>query len=259
MVGIRTAILGSALLAATLTGGAIALMEWQGPGAPVQASPPEPAPPPPAPAPPPEPVPAPAPAPRTDKAPPDATFAAPPSLACGPKAARYEGEKGFQLFVTRAGRAEVENALRPLTPEVTQVLQVTIGSKVATAYGPDLDALRRGGPPSAIEARLGTAIKWQDGLPALPDPLAIVGEDGQPLARLGFRECTEAPPVQAPPPAAIRKDPKEAKPQRNAAKPRDPDAQRAEGEAHPAKAAPKPKPGPKVPPGFTLPQGAIAE
>ncbi|MGV7031643.1 hypothetical protein [Methylobacterium symbioticum] len=257
MAGIRTAILGSALLAAALTAGAIGLIEWSGSGAPAplpaEAAPPlEPKPAPPAPEP--------APPPLTDRAPPpDATFAAPPSLACGPKAARYEGEKGFQLFVTRAGRAEVENALRPLTPEVTQVLQVTIGSKVATAYGPDLDALRRGGPPSAIEARLGSAIKWQEGLPALPDPLAIVGEDGQPLARLGFRECTEAPPVQAPPPTATRKEPKDGKPQRKAAKPQEHDGQRAEGEVQPAKAAPKPKPGPKVPPGFTLPQGAIAE
>ena len=252
MVGTRTAILGSALLAAALSVGAVAVIRSQGPGAPVQA-PPEAAPPAPEPAPPPVP-------PQVDKAPPAATFAAPPSRACGPKAARYEGEKGFQLFVTRVGRIEVENPLRPLTPEVTEVLQVTIGSKVATAYGPDLDALRRGGAPGTIEAQLGTGIKWQEGVPVLPDPLAIDAEDGKPLASLGFRECVEPPPVQAPPPAVVRKDPKEAKPPRNAQKPREPAAQRAEGEA-PAKPAAKPaaKPGPKVPPGFTLPQGAIGE
>ena len=252
MVGTRAAILGSALLAAALTAGAVALSQSLGPGGSGPAPPEAAALPEPAPAV--TPAPPPAPVPQADKAPPDATFAAPPSSACGPKAARYEGEKGFQIFVTRIGRVQVENPLLPLTPEVTQVLQVTIGSKVATAYGPDLGALRRGGPPATIEGQLGTAIKWEPGLPVLPDPLTIVTEEGRPLARLGFRECTEPPPVQAPPPAAARKEPK---PQRNAAKPRDPNAQRAEGEAAPAK--PAPKPGPKVPPGFTLPQGAITE
>jgi len=193
-----------------------------------------------------------APAPAIDRAPLDATFAAPPTIACGSQAARFEGEKGFEVFVTRVGRAQVENPLRPLTPETTEVLQVAIGGKLATAYGPDLSALRRGGPPGAIEAQLGTTIRWRETLPPLPDPLSIVSEDGRPLARLGFRECTAAPAVKAPPPVAARK---EAKPAR-AAKTREA-APKPEGEAVPARG--QAKAAPRVPPGFSLPQGAIGE
>jgi hypothetical protein len=192
-----------------------------------------------------------APSPGIDRAPLDATFAAPPTIACEAKAARFEGEKGIEVFVTRVGRAQVENPLRPLTPETTEVLQVVIGGKLATAYGPDLSALRRGGPPGAIEAQLGTGIRWQEGLPALPDPLAIVSEDGRPLARLGFRECAEAPAVKAPPPVAARKEPKPGRP----AKAREA-APKPDGEA-PARG--QARAAPKVPPGFNLPQGAIAE
>lgn len=209
------------------------------------------------PAPAPAPVPRPAeppraPAPGIDRAPLDATFAAPPTIACGSQAARFEGEKGFEIFVTRVGRAQVENPLRPLTPETTEVLQVAIGGKLATAYGPDLSALRRGGPPGAIEAQLGTTIRWQETLPPLPDPLSIVSEDGRPVARLGFRDCTAARAVKAPPPVAARK---EAKPTR-AAKTREA-APKPEGEAAPPRGQAKAPP--KVPPGFSLPQGAIGE
>ncbi|AWN35291.1 hypothetical protein [Methylobacterium radiodurans] len=190
-------------------------------------------------------------APAIDRAPLDATFAAPPTIACGAKAARFEGEKGGEVFVTRVGRAQVENPLRPLTPETTEVLQVAIGGKLATAYGPDLSALRRGGPPGAIEAQLGTAIRWQEGLPALPDPLTIVSEEGRPVARLGFRECTEAPAVKAPPPVAARKEPKPARPAKTReAAPKPAGEAPARGQARAA---------PKVPAGFSLPQGAITE
>lgn len=190
-------------------------------------------------------------APAIDRAPLDATFAAPPTIACGAQAARFEGGKGFEVFVTRVGRAQVENPLRPLTPETTEVLLVAIGGKLATAYGPDLSALRRGGPPGAIEAQLGTSIRWQETLPPLPDPLSIVSEDGRPLVRLGFRECTEAPAVKAPPVAA----PKEAKPARSA-KTREA-APKPEGETPAARG--QARAAPKVPPGFSLPQGAIGE
>lgn len=157
---------------------------------------------------------------------------APGMQPCGVKAARYEGETGFGVFVTRLGRATLENPLRPLTPEVTQVLQVTIAGKPATAYGPDLSALRRGGALPALQAQLGAPVKWEPALPELPDPLAIVGEDGTPLAALRFRECTDAPAVKAAPEAA-RRD---------------------------RKAAPRAaRTAPKAPPGFSVPQGAIAE
>ncbi|GJE31642.1 hypothetical protein [Methylobacterium oxalidis] len=201
--------------------------------------------------------------------------AGPAPAPCGAQAARYEDRKGVALWVTRKGRAEVENPLRPLTPEVTQVLQVVIGARVATAYGPDLAALRRGSAPAVLEAQLGGPIRWEAGLPALPDPITIVSEVGETLASLGFRGCTEAPAVK---PAPVAKKP-EKKPARRAAKPdaANPDATKAEGEGAPEgakaleaapprargreKAAAKPaaKPAPQAPPGFNLPQGAIGE
>jgi hypothetical protein len=167
-----------------------------------------------------------------------------PSPACGAQAARYEGDKGFALWVTRKGRAEIENPLRPLTPEVTEILQVTIAGKAATAYGPDLRALRRGPAPGALEAQVGAPIRWEAALTALPDPITIVSEAGELLARLGFRECTEAPPVKAAPEAKAKTaNDKDAKAGRRAGKP----AAKAERAA------------PKAPPGFSLPQGAIGE
>ncbi|WP_375457348.1 hypothetical protein [uncultured Methylobacterium sp.] len=166
---------------------------------------------------------------------------------CGARAARYEGEKGFGIFVTRIGRVRVDNPLRPLTPEVTQVLQVVIGARPATAYGPDLTTLRRGGAPGALEAQLGAPIRWEAALPDLPDPLAIVAEDGAPLATLAFRACTEAPAVKAPPVAARRDGKGDGK--RNA---------EGDGKPPPRKGA-RATAAPKAPPGFQVPQGAIAE
>ncbi|KAB1075885.1 hypothetical protein F6X53_24685 [Methylobacterium soli] len=191
--------------------------------------------------------PAPEPAP-VPVAPPAGLNAAMPSPVCGAQAARYEGDKGFALWVTRKGRAEIENPLRPLTPEVSEVLQVTIAGKAATAYGPDLRALRRGPAPGALEAQVGAPIRWEAALPALPDPITIVSEAGETLARLGFRECTEAPPVKAAP-EAKGKEPKgkEAR------------AARRTGEAGAPAGKPAAKAAPKAPPGFSLPQGAIGE
>jgi outer membrane biosynthesis protein TonB len=192
-----------------------------------------------------KPAPEPAPVPV---APPAGLNAAMPSPVCGAQAARYEGDKGFALWVTRKGRAEIENPLRPLTPEVSEVLQVTIAGKAATAYGPDLRALRRGPAPGALEAQVGAPIRWEAALPALPDPITIVSEAGETLARLGFRECTEAPPVKAAP-EAKGKEPKgkEAR------------AARRTGEAGAPAGKPAAKAVPKAPPGFSLPQGAIGE
>jgi hypothetical protein len=125
----------------------------------------------------------------------------------------------------------VENPLRPLTPETTRVLQVVIGAKAATAYGPDLFALRRGGSPGSLEALLGGPIRWDPVSTALPDTLNIVSEAGQPLAQLAFQSCGEAPAVKAAPVAAKDK-PKKDKSQQGPSRP-------------------------KAPPGLSLPQGAI--
>ncbi len=173
--------------------------------------------------------------------PPAPTLAA---QACGEQAARYENGKGFSFVVIRSGETRVENPLRPLTPDVNRVLEVVIGTKRATAYGPDFASLRRGGTPSAVQALLGSPIKWEAKVPALPDTLGIVAEDGAPIADLTFKLC-EAPPAIAPepPPQAAKKgSPRKAQ-----------GTKAAEGGA---KAGAKPA---KTPQGFSIPQGAVAE
>jgi len=156
------------------------------------------------------------------------------TVQCEARAALYEGPKDFTVWVTRTGVIVVENPLRPLTPETTRVLQVVIAGKAATAYGPDLFALRRGGSQGSLEAMLGAPVRWDAVSTALPDTLNIVSETGQSLAELGFRECGEAPAVKAAP-VAVKDKPKP--------KPR------------PKHAAPDG--GAKAPPGLSLPQGAI--
>ncbi|MGU3668237.1 hypothetical protein ACLBX9_28975 [Methylobacterium sp. A49B] len=165
---------------------------------------------------------------------PNPTPAAAPAAEqpCGSRAARFENGKGFKMVITRAGEIRTTNPLRPLTPEVNEVLQVVIAGKVATAYGPDFTTLRRGGAPAGIEAMLGGPIHWQAALPALPDPIVIVTEEGTPLAKLAFKACDEPPAVKAPKAEARKKAP----------------ARRA-----------APKAAEKTPPGFSMPQGAIAE
>lgn len=166
------------------------------------------------------------------------TPAAGPTLEqpCGTQAARFESAKGFKMVITRAGQVRTTNPLRPLTPEVNEVLQVVIAGKVATAYGPDFTTLRRGGAASGVEAMLGSPIHWEPTLPTFPDPIAIVSEEGTPLAQLTFRACEAPPAVKAPkvPKAEARKK-------------------------APRQAAPKAAAAPKTPPGFSMPQGAIAE
>ncbi len=167
------------------------------------------------------------------------------TVQCEARAALYEGPKDFALWVTRTGLIVVENPLRPLTPETTRVLQVVIAGKAATAYGPDLYALRRGGSPGALEAMLGAPVRWDATPTPLPDTLNIVSETGQSLAQLGFRECGEAPAVKAAPVAAKAKD-----------KTKEPAKERAKSRAGAASAEPK-ESGVKTPPGLHLPQGAI--
>ena len=226
------------------------------------------------------PPPLPAPAPEAEPATPAANLDA--LQPCGARAARYEGAKGFDVAVTRIGRASVANPLRPLTPEISQVLQVVIAAKPATAYGPDLATLRRGPAPAALETQLGAPIRWEAALPALPDPLPIVAEDGTPLASLAFRTCIDPPAVAAPPVAARgtkgngKRDAKGAEKgaEKGNRKGNPTETAPADGASNtneagkettpaavrrPAKPAPRKDAAPKAPPGFHVPQGAIAE
>ena len=194
-------------------------------------------------------------------------FAAPP-VACDPgQAVRYQGEKNLDLWVTRSGRITIDNPLRPLTPDVTRVLQVVVAGKVATAYGPDLLSLRRGASPATLEGTIGGRIQWDASLVTLPDSLLINAETGEPLAELRFRECGTAPSGKLlPPPKARRMAPTpeavaaEAEKAEKAAKA----AARAAANAATAGRAAQPPTGgapqnltpPRVP-GSALPQGAI--
>lgn len=197
-------------------------------------------------------------------------FATPP-VVCEPgQAVHYQGAKNAELWVTRSGTITIDNPLRPLTPDVTRVLQVVVGSKVATAYGPDVLSLRRGGSPATLEGTIGGRIQWDASLLALPDSLPINTETGQPLAELRFHECGTAPSAKLlPPPKARRMAPtpevvaaeaekaeKAAKAAARAAVKPDrakPAARNPAGQlAPPAAGLPPPRA-----PGLQLPQGAI--
>lgn len=158
------------------------------------------------------------------------------TVACEGKAALYDGGKDVAVWVTRTGLITIENPLRPLTPETIRVLQVVIGGKAATAYGPDLFALRRGGSPAALEATSGGPIRWDAAATPLPDTLNIVSETGQPVAQLAFQSCGEAPAVPVAAPKAAAK------------------AGAANG-----RAKPRPKAAPQAPPGIGIPRGALPE
>jgi hypothetical protein len=208
-------------------------------------------------------------------------YAAPAVEPCDGQAARFESEKGFALSVIRVGEVRITNALRPLTPDVTQVLEVVIAGKRATAYGPDFGSLRRGGPPRAMQALLGGPIQWEATLPSLPGFLGIVTDDGSPLADLTFKGC-EAPPAAAPePPPVAEKKGARPKGTKGAAKagaqnsaqdgsPQEAVLSGAEATGGAGKSRPKPvreaapqpggkPPAPKTPSGFSLPQGALPE
>ena len=175
-----------------------------------------------------------------------------PAVACGRQAAQFAAGSKFSLWVTRRGVLTRDNPLRPLSPEVLEVLQVVIRGKAATAYGPDHDNLRRGPAPASLEAQSGGApIRWggtADGLPAL---LRIRADDSTAvLAELRFQACGDAPKVAEPKRPA-------AKPAASAA-----GANAEPGAEKPARPKPQAKPQPKpepthTPGGFVLPQGAI--
>ena len=205
----------------------------------------------------------------TDPPPAPATPFALPPVACDPgQAVRYDAPAGADLWVTRAGTITIDNPLRPLTPDTTRVLQVVLGGKIASVYGPDLTALRRGAAPAVLEGVLGGAIRWDAAVGTLPDTLNLVSDAGAPVAAMRFRACGEAPAARAlPAPKAQRiAPPPEASAGGDAA------GAPAARRAAPKAAAPKPgttkpgttKPGTTkpaetgtVPRGLRLPQGAI--
>ncbi|GJE76247.1 hypothetical protein [Methylorubrum suomiense] len=201
------------------------------------------------------------------------TLAAAPSIVCEPgEAVRFEGlpkaaakpgqatadPASIELWVTRTGSITIDNPLRPLTPDVTRVLQVVIGGKVATLYGPDVLSLRRGAGPAVLEGTIGGTIRWDASLNALPDTVPVLADSGDILAEFRFRACGTAPaartlaapkPRRTAPPADAAGLGAEAGKEaaKGTTRERDRPAQRAE--PRPAGSAPRPA----VP----MPQGAI--
>ncbi|GEP09553.1 hypothetical protein [Methylobacterium gnaphalii] len=185
-------------------------------------------------------------APASPAPPPPATFAAPP-VACDPgQSVLYDGPKDFLVWVTRTGAVTIDNPLRPLTPDVTRVVQLVIGDKIATAYGRDLTSLRRGASPAALESLLGGPIRWDARLATLPDSFEIVSDANAPLAQMRFKECGIAPEAKALPMPVAKK---EKKPKASRKEP----AGATAGATAPAGRAAAP------PRQFNMPQGAIPE
>jgi hypothetical protein len=119
---------------------------------------------------------------------------------CGDKAALYAAGKTFRMWVTRKGSLAEENPLRPLTKDQLTVLQIVVNNKVASAYGPDFDNMRRGGPPQQLEAANHTTIAWQPVPDELPRAIRVVADDGTlVLGPITFVECGDAPTVMAAP------------------------------------------------------------
>ncbi|WP_407518814.1 hypothetical protein [Methylobacterium oryzisoli] len=174
------------------------------------------------------------------------------AVGCGRQAAQFAGGGNFSLWVTRRGVLTRDNPLRPLSPEVLEVLQVVIRGKAATAYGPDPDNLRRGPAPASLESQSGGApIRWGETADGLPATLRIRADDSTAvLAELRFRACGDAPKVAEPKRPAAKTAGTEGEP--GAEKPAKPRPQ-----AKP-QGKPQPKPEPThTPGGFVLPQGAI--
>jgi hypothetical protein len=104
--------------------------------------------------------------------------------------ALYSAGSGPQVQVVRRGSIN-QNAFSGALPSL--VLQVNINGKIATAYGPDFQEMRRAGPPQQLEEETGGKIEWETGLRALPGIILIVSDDGpEVIARLQFIGCATA-------------------------------------------------------------------
>jgi hypothetical protein len=127
------------------------------------------------------------------------------STECGSLAGLYLAPGNLKIFVTRRGTMVQDNPLRPLTNDQFIILQIVVNNRMASAYGPDFDNLRRAGAPQTLEAAGGTKITWASQPEAMPRSLRVVAEDGAVvLSPIVFSACAEAPKVAAPPPVSKR-------------------------------------------------------
>jgi hypothetical protein len=115
----------------------------------------------------------------------------PPANVTCPGGAVFSAGSGPEVQVTRIGILDQRNPLAPLTDAPSlSVVEVRIRGKLAAAYGPGFDAMRRGGPPEDLEREFGNAIRWEPNLASLPRNLQIVAEDSaEVIAKLRFVKC----------------------------------------------------------------------
>lgn len=187
-----------------------------------------------------------------DPVPPPPPVAASPVICDAGQSVLYDGPKDFSFWVTRSGSITIDNPLRPLTPDVTQVLQLVIDGKVATVYGADLQGLRRGAGPRGLEALIGGPIKWDAKLVTLLDPLEIFDDAGRGLATMRFKECGAAPTGKELPVPRAKADPAPNAPAKGAKK----TGKKPPGNGADQAGAPPP-PSSNGPPSRALPQGAL--
>jgi hypothetical protein len=112
-------------------------------------------------------------------------------------AAVFSAGAGPEVHVTRLGTLDQRDPLAPLTKaKPARIIEVRIRDKLAAAYGPSFQELRRAAAPPDLERGLGNSIQWEPNLAALPRTLSIVGElPGEVVAILKFIRCagTEKP------------------------------------------------------------------
>jgi len=100
----------------------------------------------------------------------------------------YWAGSGPQVQVIRRGALTLANGQRPLeNPSRSLALQVRINGKLATAYGPTYDKMRRAGPPNQLEDETGSKIQWEKTLGARI--LILSDDESEVIAHLEFLGC----------------------------------------------------------------------
>jgi hypothetical protein len=112
-----------------------------------------------------------------------------PEVTCAGVAV-FSAGGGPEVHVRRRGMLDQRNPLAPSTnvPPAT-VLEVTIRGKLAAAYGPTFQEMRRAGPPQELEREIGNPIQWGPNLANLPHDIVILGDNREVVANLRYLKC----------------------------------------------------------------------
>ena len=112
-----------------------------------------------------------------------------PEVTCAGVAV-FSAGGGPEVHVLRRGMLDQRNPLAPSTnvPPAT-VLEVTIRGKLAAAYGPTFQEMRRAGPPQELEREIGNPIRWEPNLAELPHDILVLGDTREVIANLRYLKC----------------------------------------------------------------------